>query len=559
MTAIIYDFLRGLYDADQAERAYQKLNNQMANAVIKTPQHAALFSERDVVLITYGDSVRREGEAPLQTLHQFAKRRLDGIISTIHILPFFPYSSDDGFSVQDFYAVNPSLGTWDDVEAIGQDFALMVDAVFNHMSAQSEWFKAFLADDPAYAGLFMTESPETDLSTVVRPRVSPLLTAFEKVNGETVHVWTTFSADQVDFDARTPETVLRLIDILLYYVEKGASVIRLDAIAYLWKIAGTSSIHLQQTHDVIKLMRAVLNVVAPHVILITETNVPHDENISYWGNGYDEAQLVYNFTLPPMLVHTLLNGDSGDLREWVNSLETPSDQTTFFNFTASHDGIGVRPVEGILTAAQVQALIDHTLAQGGRVSYKRNADGTDSAYELNITYVNAVIDLAEPIALQVKRFLVTQGIMLALAGVPAVYIHSLLGSMNDLEGLAELGHNRAINRHKLDHDALETALNDTGSFRHLVYTHYKQLIRIRASQQAFHPNAAQQALDVNNAAVFALLRGAEESRILALYNLTSQAQQVKIPYRGWDLIGGEIYDGTATLAPYAIVWLAING
>jgi glycosidase len=558
MTALIHELLSRLYDAEDAARAEARLKERMTNAAVKPPWQHALFSEQDVVLITYGDSVRREGESPLRTLRHFARERLDGVISTVHILPFFPYSSDDGFSVQDFYAVNPSLGTWDDVEAIGQDFALMVDAVFNHMSAQSEWFKAFLADDPAYAGLFMTESPETDLSAVVRPRVSPLLTAFEKANGETVHVWTTFSADQVDFDARTPETVLRLIDILLYYVEKGASVIRLDAIAYLWKVAGTSSIHLQQTHDVIKLMRAVLNEVAPHVVLITETNVPHDENISYWGNGHDEAQLVYNFTLPPMLLHTLLTGDSAQLREWVNSLKTPSDQTTFFNFTASHDGIGVRPVEGILAPEQVQALIDHTLAQGGRVSYKQNTDGTQSAYELNITYVNAVIDSADPVALQVKRFLVTQGIMLALAGVPAVYIHSLLGTTNDYEGLEQTGHNRAINRRKLDYDTVTQELDDSQSFRHQVYQQYRKLIQTRIVQTAFHPNAPQQALDVANPAVFALRRGEGANQILALYNLTNQPQPVVLSQRGWDLLGGEIYTGTVMLKPYDILWLALN-
>jgi glucosylglycerate phosphorylase len=563
MSETIRQYLSRLYTPEQAQSTYRRLQEIMERRGKHLPADSGdePFSARDVILITYGDSLRKAGEMPLQTLHRFTRDRLAGVISAIHILPFFPYSSDDGFSVQDFYTVDPSLGDWDDIERLGGDFDLMFDAVFNHMSAQSDWFRAFLADDPVYAGLFRTEPPDTDLSEVVRPRTHPLLTPFARPDGSAVYVWTTFSADQVDFDLRTPDTLLRLVDILLFYVEKGARLIRLDAIAYLWKVVGTNCIHLEETHIVIRLMRAVLDVVAPGVLLITETNVPHAENISYFGDGYNEAQMVYNFTLPPLMFHTMLSGRVDKLRVWTNTLATPSERTAFFNFTASHDGIGVRPVEGILTDDELQALIDHTEARGGRVSYRHNSDGTQSPYELNITYVDAMAGPEEPVEMQVRRFMVSQAIALSLAGVPGIYIHSLLGSHNNIEGMLETGHNRTINRARLDYDAIAQALQDQETFRAQVFARYTDLIRCRIGHEAFHPGAEQQALDVGSDAVFGLLRtpaGGGE-RILGLFNVTNQPQVVNLrPYvqgNATDLISGAVLADQPTLAPYQVCWL----
>lgn len=563
MSDRVYELLTRLYDEAGARAAYEGTVNVIETYKPRIARSAKsdgdLFSQRDVILITYGDTLQHNGEAPLRTLHRFARDKLDGVVSAIHILPFFPYSSDDGFSVQDFYAVNPDLGDWPDVVDLGSDFDLMFDAVFNHMSAQSDWFRRFLAGEDGYAGMFVTESPDTDLSAVTRPRAHPLLTAFERPNGDTIHVWTTFSADQVDFNAKDPVTLVRLLDILLFYVEKGARIIRLDAIAYLWKEAGTNSIHLEQTHDVIRLMRAVLDAVAPEVIIITETNVPHAENVSYFGDGGDEAQMVYNFTLPPLLFHTVLSGDSTRLREWVNTLETPSDMTTFFNFTASHDGIGVRPVEGILNEAEVNALVAHVKARGGRVNYKRNSDGSESPYELNCTYVDALTDPAESEDMQVKRFLMSQAIQLALTGVPAIYIHSLLGSHNWLEGMAQTGHNRTINRQKLDTDAILAQLDDADSFRAKVFYGYVHLIQTRIQQSAFHPNAGQSAVDTGNPSVFALQRESDSQMVLAVYNVTGTPQNVDLsallPDGGRDLLAGQAHSGTVELPPYAVLWL----
>lgn len=556
---VIRAHLNYLYGPEQGEQAFIALQAMLEKVNIR--QRDMSLTEKDIALITYGDTLQREGEAPLATLHNFLRARLAALISIVHILPFFPYSSDDGFSIQDYYRVNPELGTWENISAIAKDFRLMVDLVLNHMSAESEWFRAFLADNPEYVGMFLTMPPNTDLSSVTRPRPTPLLTPFQKADGETVHVWTTFSADQVDFDYGNPQTLLRMIAVLLFYVEQGASVIRLDAIAYLWKEVGTSSIHLEQVHRVVQLFRAIFEEVAPHVIIITETNVPHAENVSYFGDGTNEAHMVYNFTLPPLLLHTMRTGNAVALREWMNTLSTPSDQTSFFNFTASHDGIGVRPLEGILSDEELDALVEHVQARKGRVSYKTNTDGSQSPYELNIAYVDAVADPKMPSEVRAKQFLVSQAIMLTMAGLPAIYIHSLIGTHNDLEGLERLGYNRAINRPKLQVEQVEDALNTPGFFRRDVFEGYAGLIRVRRQQAAFHPNGAQVALDVSNDGVLCIQRDSPDGsqRILALHNVTAQSHKIHLDIEhGYDLILEAEVSGDIQLRPYGTMWVEVR-
>lgn len=523
-------------------------------------------SERDVMLITYGDTLYEQGVPPLRALDTFVTERLQGVISTVHILPFFPYSSDDGFSIIDYKAVNPALGTWDDVARIGERFKLMFDAVINHISAQSDWFQRFKAGDPAYRDFFISVDPATDLSDVVRPRNLSLLTPVETARG-IEHVWTTFSADQIDLNFAHPEVLLRVIDALLLYVSKGMSFIRLDAIAYLWKEPGTSCIHLWQTHEVVKLIRAILDEVAPHVAIITETNVPHAENVSYFGDGTDEAQLVYQFSLPPLVLHTFATEDATALSTWAASLEKVSEQTTFFNFTASHDGIGVRPAEGILSPEQINVLVGRARAHGGDVSFKANSDGTQSPYELNINYFDALSDpdSDEPCSVQVKRFIASQAIQLVFMGMPGIYIHSLLGSRSWREGVQQLGHLRAINRQKLDAQQVTRALDNPGTLRAQVFSAYLDIIQKRISERAFHPNGPQTVVMLNPQ-VFALLRESPDGteHILALHNVANAPVTVTLvhpdlPERsGWrDVLSGVHVDSQAqvTLDPYQVMWL----
>jgi sucrose phosphorylase len=390
-------------------------------------------------------------------------------------------------------------------------------------------------------------------------------------------VWTTFSDDQIDLNYACPELMLRVLDLLLFYVSEGAEIIRLDAIAYLWKEIGSSCIHLPQTYEVVRLMRAVLDAVAPGVLLITETNVPHEENVSYFGRplasgGTDAAQLVYQFSLAPLTMHSILTGDATVLTGWAEGLAPPP-QATFFNFTASHDGIGVRPAEGLLAPEQVQGLVDATIAHGGRVSYKSNPDGSRSAYELNISYFDALSDPAadESVDRQVARFIVSQAIMLAMAGVPGIYVHSLLGSRSWHAGVAETGRNRTINREKLPRGELERALADPQSVRHKVYHAYAALLRARAAEAAFHPFGEQVVLSLD-ARIFVLLRRDPRaaSRALCLHNVSDQAFSASIPLallgdhgeRWRDMLTGEVgrVGGSqlrVDLGPYAVRWLAL--
>jgi hypothetical protein len=445
-TPDIQRLLDQIYGPEKGRAAFGRVSALIERFPARARRKTQRFSEKDVLLITYGDSLRKEGQRPLQTLHGFAERYLKDRFSGIHFLPFFPYSSDDGFSVMDFHTIDPGLGDWQDVRAVGQDFEMMFDFVINHFSAQGQWFADYLADVPGCRDLALEADPTADLSQVTRPRALPLLTPFTKHDGTTVHLWTTFSADQIDFNYRSLDVLEKMLAVMLRYVENGATLLRLDAIAYLWKEIGTPCIHLPQTHAMVKLFRAVLDAVAPDVIIVTETNVPHAENISYFGSGRDEAQMVYNFTLPPLLLHTFVTGDAAVLSEWARTLNLPSDETTFFNFTASHDGIGVRPLEGILPPAEVDALARHAEAMGGQVSRKNNPDGTQSPYELNVTYVDAI--LGDPGLEDAGKFMASQAIQYVLPGVPGTYIHSLIGSRNWIEGVNQTGRARTINRGK---------------------------------------------------------------------------------------------------------------
>lgn len=486
-------------------------------------------TERDVVLITYGDQIQETEKPPLQSLHEVIEARAGDVLNSIHILPFYPYTSDDGFSVVDYRRVNPAFGSWEDIQRLGDRFHLMFDAVINHISASSPWFQGFLRSEAPYTDYFITIDPATDLSAVVRPRTLPLLTEFETAHGPQ-HVWTTFSADQIDLNFASPDLLIEVFDTLLFYVEQGAQLIRLDAIGFMWKKIGTSCIHLPQVHALIQAMRAMLDLAAPDVLLVTETNVPHHENISYFGDGANEAQMVYNFTLPPLALHAFHTQDATALTEWASTLVAPSHQTTFFNFMASHDGVGVRPLEGILSQAEIDALVERTLTHGGLVNYRNNPDGSKSAYELNIVYFDALNDpnADEPLSLQIDRFLASQAILLSMAGVPGIYAHSLFGSRNWHEGVAITQHNRTINRRKFQRNALEAALDDPASLPHQVFARYRHLIAARTGESAFHPNASQQVIRLGSAFFSFVRTAADGHRVLCIHNVTDRTVRLAV-------------------------------
>ncbi len=566
----LYEHLLLIYGPERAglltERLSKKVDDfQLGDHPSARPSRNQRVSEKDAILITYGDMVRADGERPLTTLADFVQQQLRGVVNTIHILPFFPYSSDDGFSVIDYTAVNLDWGTWQDIAQIGQNFRLMFDAVVNHISVQSDWFQGFLRRERPYADYFTSATPKDDLSQVFRPRTQPLLTPFTTSSGSK-YVWTTFSADQVDLNFANPDVLFAVIDVLLFYVAQGAEFIRLDAIAYIWKEVGTSCIHLPQTHEIIKLMRSVLDIVAPQVSLITETNVPHSENISYFGNGRDEAQLVYNFSLPPLTLHAFHSGSASILAQWADTLDLPSNSVTYFNFLASHDGIGLEPARGLLSDTAVQEIAARIEAVGGFVSYKTNSDGSQSPYELNCNYLDALGDpekSEEPVALKAKRFLAAQAIMLTLRGVPGIYFHSLFGSQNWLEGVVQTGQKRSINRQKLQQSHLEIDLANPQSLRHLVFAGYKKLLQVRTTQPAFHPDGGQEVLFCHEA-VFGVWRLAPNgrSRILCLQNVSNNAHNFVLEHsdKMMDLLSEQkfgVEDGRVQIKiePYGVLWL----
>ena len=559
-----------LYGAGRAPHLIDRLQQIISGYAGRIPASSGDLTERDSILITYGDQVQAPGEKPLQTLGAFCRRYVKGVVNGIHILPFYPWTSDDGFSVSDYRRVDPALGDWEDISLLGQDFRLMFDAVINHASVGHEWFQGFLRDDPGYREYFVVVEGSPDLSQVVRPRALPLLTTFETPSGPK-QVWTTFSADQVDLNYENPDVLLEIIGTLLFYVSQGAELIRLDAIAYMWKEICTSCIHLPQTHRIIQLFRSVLDVVAPNVLLITETNVPHIDNISYFGDGHNEAQMVYNFALPPLVLHTLHTGNSRVLSEWTAALKLPSRRTTFFNFLASHDGIGVNPARGILSEAEIEGMIERVVQHGGLVSYKHVAGGAQVPYELNINYFDALSDpnAGEPLEVQIDRFMAAQAIMLALVGVPGIYVHSLFGSRSWQAGVELTGRNRTINRQKFDLQTLEHELSDESSLRHQVFHRYSQLLSARSASAAFQPSGEQQVLDSGDA-VFALLRRSPDrsEQVLCLQNISNRSAQVPVSLQGMngmplhqftDLITGRSshnsQQGSLVLAPYETLWL----
>lgn len=563
-----------LYGRDRTAGLVEQITALAAKHKLSIPpaltgEGRSRLTQRDALLITYADQVREPSCMPLVTLAKLLEEHCRGVLSGVHLLPFYPSSSDDGFAVEDFFAIDPAVGDWPDVARLGSSLDLMFDAVFNHMSARSGWFRAFLRGEQTFRDFFVTVHGDPDLSDVVRPRTLPLLTEFAGAAGA-MKVWTTFSADQVDLNFANPRVLLAVIDALLFYVTKGARFIRLDAIAFLWKEIGTSCLHLPRTHRIIQVLRHVLDMAAPKVLLITETNVPHAENLSYFGDGSNEAQLVYNFALPPLVLHSFAAGNTWKLTRWAQSLSLPSGEVTFFNFLASHDGIGLNPARGILDASEIQALVARTTAHGGFISHKAMPDGSQAPYEMNINYFDALSNprADEAIDRQVARAVCAHGLMLSFPGVPGIYFHSLFGSRGDRAGAETSGIPRRINREKLSLNSLQSALANPLSIRAKVFRGLGHLLAIRKEHEAFEPYGAFEALAVDPR-IFAIVRmrpgqtSVGDGRLLCLHNVSAETVEVDLKLvkesaatRWSPLVGAEPgLDGRLRLPPFCLSWL----
>ena len=553
-----------LYGEENARAILPRLQALIArHAPAKIPS-GEKWSQKDALLITYGDSLTGNG-APLRTLQEFLRQDVGQAISFVHLLPFYPFTSDDGFSVTDFREVREDLGNWQDIAALAGDYRLVFDGVINHVSASSRYVRGDLEGNPRFRDFCIGLPPDTDTSAVLRTRNLPLLHEYPAHDGPR-WLWTTFSRDQVDLNFANPEVLLEILDVLLFYAARGASVIRLDAIPYLWKRLGTSCAHLPETHALIKLIRDVFDEAAPHVLLLTETNVPHQENISYFGDGGDEAQMIYNFPLAPLIVWSFYRGNAERLSDWAQEIGWISPRATYLNITATHDGIGMRPTEGILSEPEREELCQLSRTRNGGVTGKKNADGSVSPYELNLSFYDAINDPLHPASTgrEAEKFLASQAIPLALMGVPGLYIHSLLGSRNDLDGVKSTGRARSINREQFSLPALREELSAPGSRRQLVFDRLLRMLRIRAGEPAFHPDARQEIPRVHPA-VFAVRRRPEQSSsLLALHNVSDQSVDVALPReeRGhdlFDLLAETRIPAAASipLAPHQVRWLKI--
>ncbi|TWX69974.1 alpha-amylase family glycosyl hydrolase [Colwellia sp. C1TZA3] len=539
---------------------------RLPNEMVTPKPFTNHWSEADIVLITYGDSIIKPAQPPLHTLKVFLDNHLKSTINSVHILPFFPYSSDDGFSVINYSCVNESLGTWQDITEISQDYQLMSDLVINHCSSRSIWFDNFIKGEGPGHDFFFTAQLDDDLSAVVRPRTSPLLKAVVTGKGQKF-VWCTFSHDQVDFDFRNPEVLKAFAAIIRQYLDSGVKIFRFDAIAFIWKIVGRDSINLTQTHEIVRLLRTLIESAEPQAIIITETNIPNTQNLTYFGNA-NEAHGIYNFSLPPLLINTLLTGNCLYLKRWLMSMPPSQDGTMYFNFIASHDGIGLRPAEGLLSDTELDSLI-HTVENfGGKISWRTSDTGEQKAYEMNIALYDALQGtVAGKDQWNFERFICAHAVMFALEGIPGIYIHSMLGTQNDYTKLANTHNNRSINRHRWHEEALEAALANSSLHHKKVLSTLKALLNIRIKQPAFHPNATQFTLHLG-LQLFGFWRQSQSRKqsIFCVSNVSDQA--IILPLSELNLIITEAWielitavkitelSQEITLSPYQTVWIA---
>lgn len=558
---LIEESLKFIYPQEEAAKAYEKVLALIFKYKQRVESVPYYLTQKDIILITYGDQVFHHGETPLATLQRFLKEYVQDAINTVHILPFYPYSSDDGFSIVNYKGVCPLKGSWKDIGEIKKSYRIMFDCVVNHISQLNRWFTNYLANIPAFENFFIDVDPSTDLSKVVRPRTSPLLTEFIDDEGKIRNIWTTFSNDQVDLNYANYKVLLKILDVLLFYIEKGASLIRLDAIAFIWKEFGTPCVHLPKTHELIQLMREVMHAVAPEVMIITETNVPHGENVSYFGGGDDEAQMVYNFALPPLLAFSILKSDTTKLTHWAQELTLPDSGVCFFNFTASHDGVGVRAVNEILDEDEMDFLVQSTIDHGGLVSYRAIGDEEVSPYELNCSYLDLLTNPKEDDNTRVKRMILSQAVVLVMPGVPGIYFHSLVGSKNYHEAVRKTRTNRAINRDRLNYDNLKELLEEEGSLQKILFKRYKQLLSIRIHEEAFHPLNKFEVIDLGSK-IFAIKRFAKDEIefVLALFNFDGKCVETTLPLDDFESLvdmftHAKIHSKSLTLDPYQMVWL----
>ena len=519
------------------------------------------LSEKTAALICYGDSLLNGNkEKTLKIFRKFYKKKLDKFFEIIHFLPFYPSSSDSGFAVKDHYQVDKKLGYWSDIYKQSKRTNMMADVVINHASSKGLWFKNFLANKSPGKDYFLTVSKKFDISKVIRPRENKLLkriSIFEKNN----LLWRTFSDDQIDLNFKNPKVLLRFIKIIINLANNGVTIFRLDAIAYLWKKSGSKCVNLKETHEIIRLFRIVCNSLKSKPIIITETNLPENENLSYFGVKNDESHWIYNFSLPPLLIHSFLFEDSTYLNKWSKNLPMTKIGNNYLNFIASHDGIGMRPVEGYLNKDNLSKFFKRLKKNGGQLSYRKVQGSSKKVYEANISLFNALqkTDYDKKGKYFLERYISAHAIMIAFEGIPAIYFNSIFGTSNDEYKYIISGNKRDLNRYKWNKNKLEKLLNDKSSKQSIFYKKITNLIYIKKKNKAFHPNAKRENLNMGKK-IFCFKRTSLDKKqtIYNITNLSSKSQKLNFvdkfkKYK--NLLGRPNSSHVLELKPYQTLWL----
>lgn len=408
-------------------------------------------------LITYVD--RLAGDLP--GLAALLRGPLAGVFEGVHLLPLFDPidGADAGFDPVDHSRVDPRLGGWDDVADLARDHDVMVDLICNHVSADSPQFQDWLARGDAsehrdlfvtYGSVFPDGATEADLLAIYRPRPGLPFTVYTRGDGSRRVVWTTFTSQQVDIDVTHPAGRAYLFGLVDLFGRHGVGLLRLDAVGYAVKSAGASSFMTPGTFEFVDELTAHARAAGMRVLVEVHSHYQRQIDIAA------RVDLVYDFALPPLVLHTLYTGDTAVLRRWLEI--RPANAVTVLD---THDGIGVIDVgadsippnaPGLLDDDQLDALVEGIHAHSGGQS--RQATGAAASnldlYQVNCTFLDALGDE--------RAYLTARLVQLFIPGIPQVYYVGLLGGRNDMDLLARTGVGRDINRHFYDPAEVEAAL-----------------------------------------------------------------------------------------------------
>ena len=429
-------------------------------------------------LIAYAD---RFGGS-VRGLHRLLDGPLRGAFDGVHILPFFlPYDgADAGFDPVDHTSVDPRLGDWPDVAALAAEHTVMADVIVNHVSARSEQFHNLVArgqDSPwapmllTFGSVFPDGATEEDLTRIYRPRPGLPFT-LHVLGGRPRLVWTTFTAEQIDLDITHPLAWEYLTRVVTSLTAAGVRMLRLDAVGYAGKRAGTDCFLTKEAYEVMDRLTALAH--EHGAAILVEVHGHHTQQVEL----ARKVDLVYDFALPPLVLHALTAADTGPLSAWLDI--RPDNAVTVLD---THDGIGVVDVgtsplvpgaPGLLSAEQIDALVEtiHTNSRGGSRAATGAAASNLDLYQVNCTFYDALGG-------NDRAYLLARLLQLFVPGIPQVYYVGLLAGTNDLDLLSRTGVGRNVNRHYYDNREIEDALD-----RPLVRT-LLDALRARNSHPAF--------------------------------------------------------------------------